>query len=459
MARRPLIAACAVTALVMAVSAARPAGAGGRVGLHFGSDHFGMSLGFGDWGLYGAAWNDPGWALDFDATLAGYGQWVWINGLGRCWRPWVEVSWRPYTHGRWVHTGLGWTWVAYEPWGYVPHHYGSWAYCSYGWVWVPGYSYVPANVVWVRAGGYVGWYARPPHGWSHAAHAFRHGYREGFREGYREGYGDGYVDGWRDARYGTWVDWRHFGSDNVAHHAVAHGVASRSRVDAGIAAPTSSEVTRRGAVVHEVRLETRTVRAAGREVMVARVAGIQSSIERHAPSTVRSALADEAIRNRQPAARTQSVDRTRSRPDDSSSLSAPSRAVEAPLTRRPVDRAERASPLRPTGTVAANRPPQAGAAPSSTSSRSGITRRPIDARADASTSRSRASAPPARTAPSRPTVERRTATVERPGVEVNQPSTGRSRADESVPTVRSRRSSAPDGQDRATRRRPVEKKD
>ena len=46
----------------------------------------------------------------------------------------------------------------------------------YGWVWVPGYTYVSANVTWVRGGAYVGWYARPPHGWSHSARAFHHGY-------------------------------------------------------------------------------------------------------------------------------------------------------------------------------------------------------------------------------------------------------------------------------------------
>jgi hypothetical protein len=304
----PGIAPAVIVALVMALAASPKAEAGGSIGLHFSSRNFGVTVGVGDWGLYSDRWHDPGWSLDFNAVLGGYGEWVWVDGLGRCWRPWVAASWQPFTHGRWVHTGGDWTWVAFEPWGYVPHHYGNWARSSFGWVWVPGYSYAPANVVWVRAGAYIGWYARPPHGWSHAAHGFRHIYRQGARDGYARGYGDGYRDGWRDARYGTWVDWRRFGTDNVAHHAVNHSVASRHRIEDRAAVPSAVEVERRGGVaVTRARLETRTVQAAGRQILVARPTGVEASVERHAPDTVRTALSERALQQRQPSARRQSA--------------------------------------------------------------------------------------------------------------------------------------------------------
>ncbi|MBD3852357.1 MAG: hypothetical protein IFK93_13710, partial [Acidobacteria bacterium] len=247
-----------IVALVVTLSA--PMVEAGGVSMHLGSGGFGVSVGFGDWGIYTRSWSDPFWSIDFNATLAGYGQWVRVSGLGRVWRPWVSASWRPYTHGRWVSTSFGMTWVAYEPWGYVPHHYGSWAYASFGWVWVPGYTYSCANVVWVGAGGHVGWYARPPLGWSHAQHGFRHGYRHGVRDGYHNGYNDG----WHDARYATYVDWRHFGSDNVSRHAVTHNIASQNHIEARAKAPSRDEIRQRGgAAITETQLSRRSVRVDG----------------------------------------------------------------------------------------------------------------------------------------------------------------------------------------------------
>lgn len=300
------LAVIAAAAALIAIGGAPSAEAGGAVGLRVGGENFGISIGIGDWGFYSNHWYDPGWSLDFDVVLRGYGEWVWVDGLGRCWRPWVAASWQPYSHGRWVHTGHGWTWVAYEPWGYVPHHFGTWARSAFGWVWVPGYRYAAANVVWVRAGSFIGWYARPPHGWSHAVHGFSHGWSHGVRDGYVSGYGDGYRDGWRDARYGTWVEWRSFGADNVSQHSVAHAVATRHRVENLAAAPSTSEVSRRGGIaVPEARMETRTIRAGGRDVVIARPTGVESSIERHAPATVRSALSAAALERRQPQVRRQ----------------------------------------------------------------------------------------------------------------------------------------------------------
>ncbi len=287
--------------IVLVVTFAAPTvDAGGGVGIHLGSGGFGVSVGFGDWGVYTRSWSDPYWSIDFNATLAGYGEWVWVSGLGRVWRPWVAASWRPYTHGRWVSTGYGLTWVAYEPWGYVPHHYGSWAYASFGWVWVPGYSYSCANVVWVGSRGYVGWYARPPWGWSHAKHGFRHGYRHGFRDGYDSGYSDG----WHDARYATYVDWKHFGSDNVSRHAVTHRIASQNHIEGRTVAPSRDEIRQRGgAIVTETRLSRRTVKVDGREITIARPEGVARSIERNAAETVGSSLSGEALERRQPLVR------------------------------------------------------------------------------------------------------------------------------------------------------------
>jgi hypothetical protein len=288
-----------VIALVM-TGAAPTVEAGGAVGLHVSGSGFGVSVGFGDWGIYTSAWSDPYWSIDFNASLAGYGRWVWVSGLGRVWRPWVAASWRPYTYGRWVNTSCGLTWVSYEPWGYIPHHYGSWAYSSFGWVWQPGYSYSCANVVWVGGGGYVGWYARPPWGWSHASHGFRHGYHHG----YRDGYGNGYRDGWHDARYGTYVSWHDFGTDNVSRHAVSHRTASRSRLESLGTAPTSAEIRRRGGVsLAEARLSRRTATVDGREITLARPEGVARSIERHAADTAGRALSDEALERRQPLVR------------------------------------------------------------------------------------------------------------------------------------------------------------
>ncbi len=290
------------------VCAAPPAEAGGSFGMHIGSSGFGVSVGIGDWGPYTNNWTNPQWSLDFNVALSGYGEWVLVGDLGRVWRPWVAVGWQPYTYGRWVRTTLGWTWVAYEPWGYVPHHYGSWAMCDFGWAWVPGYSYSTANVVWVRSGGYVGWYARPPRGWSHAARSYRHGYRDGYR------------DGWREARYATYVDWHHMGSDNVSHYAVRHALAAPGQVQTHAAPPTADEVRRRGGIsVPEAQISQRTVAMNGRQVTIARPEGVARNIENHASGTAAEALSPRALERRQPAVRPVSS----TAPYDSRSLSSP----------------------------------------------------------------------------------------------------------------------------------------
>ena len=161
-----------VAAAALALPA--PAEAGGWFGLHIGTGGVGVSFGFGSWWAWTDAWASAPTDLNFEVALSGYGEWVWVDGLGRVWRPWVSAAWRPYTNGRWVWTSVGWTWVAYEPWGYLPHHFGNWALTPAGWAWVPGHVYTPASVVWVGNGGMIGWYACPPRGWSHAHRGFWH---------------------------------------------------------------------------------------------------------------------------------------------------------------------------------------------------------------------------------------------------------------------------------------------
>jgi hypothetical protein len=100
-----------------------------------------------------------------ESDLNDNGSWVYVNGMSNwCWRPRVEVGWRPYYHGYWHHGPSDClTWVSYEPWGWAPYHYGRWAYDPlYGWVWLPGATYAPAWVYWMYGPSYIGW---APMGW------------------------------------------------------------------------------------------------------------------------------------------------------------------------------------------------------------------------------------------------------------------------------------------------------
>ena len=289
------------TALVSVVLLAAPASGADWFSFHVGTGGVGLSFGSSDWWVYGASWDEPHLRLSYDAVLNGYGEWVWVDGLGRVWRPWVAAGWTPYHHGRWVVTSAGWTWVSYEPWGYFPHHYGHWAYTSHGWAWVPGYTYRPANVVWVHWGGHVGWYPCPPHGWSHAARGFHHGYRGGYRDGYHRGYDRGYGDGWRDAHWATYVPWSHLSSHDIARHATNSATLRRTAVSSELrisdTAPSRAEVQQRGVeMAPTARLEQRTVTLGGRNVTVARPEGMVHSVQQHARSTAERALPSELTR-------------------------------------------------------------------------------------------------------------------------------------------------------------------
>jgi hypothetical protein len=101
---------------------------------------------------------------DFYQPLSPYGQWVTVDGYGRCWQPGqVEPGWRPYANGHWELTDAGWYWESDEPWGWATYHYGRWELApNYGWVWVPQTEWAPAWVSWREGGGYVGWAPLPP---------------------------------------------------------------------------------------------------------------------------------------------------------------------------------------------------------------------------------------------------------------------------------------------------------
>src|SRR5258707_11229808 len=106
-----------------------------------------------------------------------------------CWRPRVEVGWRPYYHGYWNHSRSGaLVWVSSEPWGWTPYHYGCWTYEPvFGWVWLPGSSYAPAWVYWMYGPGYVGW---APMGWYDCYRPYYDwAYRPYARAGFEIGWG------------------------------------------------------------------------------------------------------------------------------------------------------------------------------------------------------------------------------------------------------------------------------
>ncbi len=286
---RTSTAVVATLALAAVMTAPTPAVAD-WLGLNVSDRGVGLSLGVG-WDAYGDSWNDPNWSVSYDTELNGYGDWISVPGLGRVWMPFVTADWRPYTHGRWMHTDMDWTWVSYEPWGFFPHHYGEWAFTDFGWVWVPGYTYRPANVFWLTVGDFIGWYPCGPAGWSHHGH--------GFHSGYRHGYRDGYGDGWNDARYATFVNWRDVGAENVGRLAVAADRVARNVTRTALRAvpkpPSMRDVEQRaGRPLPQARIERREVRIGDRAVTVARPEGMARSVETHARETVDRALAPQA---------------------------------------------------------------------------------------------------------------------------------------------------------------------
>ena len=103
----------------------------------------------------------------FYGSLAPYGNWVNVDGYGRCWRPSVCVynpGWQPYgDHGHWVYTDCGWYWYSDYYWGWAPFHYGRWfQHPHWGWCWTPDTVWGPSWVTWRYSSGYCGWAPLPP---------------------------------------------------------------------------------------------------------------------------------------------------------------------------------------------------------------------------------------------------------------------------------------------------------
>jgi hypothetical protein len=103
---------------------------------------------------------------DFDSALSPYGQWIVVDGYGRCWRPTTVIydsTWQPYCdRGHWVYTDCGWYWDSDYSWG-VTFHYGRWFNTpNYGWCWWPDTVWAPSWVTWRSSGDYCGWAPLPP---------------------------------------------------------------------------------------------------------------------------------------------------------------------------------------------------------------------------------------------------------------------------------------------------------
>ena len=104
---------------------------------------------------------------NFYDTLTPYGQWVEVDGYGRCWRPTAvayDPAWQPYCdRGHWVYTDCGWYWNSDYSWG-VTFHYGRWFNTpQYGWCWWPDTVWAPSWVTWRSSSDYCGWAPLPPY--------------------------------------------------------------------------------------------------------------------------------------------------------------------------------------------------------------------------------------------------------------------------------------------------------
>jgi hypothetical protein len=102
----------------------------------------------------------------FYDDLEPQGSWYESPDYGYVWQPSIaisDVTWRPYTRGRWACADQGWTWCSDEPFGWACYHYGRWAKVrGRGWVWVPGDQWAPAWVCWRKTDKYIGWCPLPP---------------------------------------------------------------------------------------------------------------------------------------------------------------------------------------------------------------------------------------------------------------------------------------------------------
>src|ERR671919_140310 len=105
--------------------------------------------------------------VTFYDALSPYGDWIFVPGFGRVWRPWQHVvgfGFVPYASGgRWEYTSVGWVFESDWPWGGIAFHYGRWFYLhGEGWLWAPDTVWGPAWVDWRFGGGDACLVALPP---------------------------------------------------------------------------------------------------------------------------------------------------------------------------------------------------------------------------------------------------------------------------------------------------------
>jgi hypothetical protein len=157
----------------------------------------------------------------FYDSLSPYGNWIEVEGYGRCWQPVIVVrqpAWRPYCdNGRWVYTDYGWYWVSDYSWG-MTFHYGRWfQHPRRGWCWAPDTVWSPAWVSWRSSSDYCGWAPLPP----------ATGWIPGVGFGYRN-HGVGFsFDFGLAADCFTFVRYDRFRDRHVGRHAMPHQEAAR----------------------------------------------------------------------------------------------------------------------------------------------------------------------------------------------------------------------------------------
>jgi hypothetical protein len=151
-------------------------------------------------------------AMFYD-SLSPYGNWVDVNGYGRCWQPTVVTvspGWQPYyDSGRWVYSDCGWYWHSDYSWGWAPFHYGRWFRHSHlGWCWLPGHTWGPSWVSWRYSDRHCGWAPLPPGANFMAGVGLTyHGHRVGEHDDF----------GLRPGHY-RFVSWDHFNDRQLRHN-------------------------------------------------------------------------------------------------------------------------------------------------------------------------------------------------------------------------------------------------
>ncbi|HZR18031.1 MAG TPA: DUF6600 domain-containing protein [Verrucomicrobiae bacterium] len=172
----------------------------------------------------------------FYDSLAPYGNWVDVEGYGRCWQPTavaVNSGWQPYFDcGHWVYSDCGWYWLSDYSWGWAPFHYGSWfRHSRLGWCWVPGHVWGPSWVCWRYTDHHCGWAPLPP-----GAH-----YVAGVGLTF---HGRGVWDrddfGLRPSHY-HFVDWNHFQDRELATHRLSRQEVARVYGESTVATRISGD--------------------------------------------------------------------------------------------------------------------------------------------------------------------------------------------------------------------------